>query len=150
MSFESAVPLKRSIGFDVRMEEEEDTTGKEGSQSHLGGPSIGAAKVEPEEQQALLTQLAGEREKIIQGNYSTSEKLKLLDDNRKAMVIAKGGRIAKSENVVYGILLFGGVLVIVLAILTVLAGLPPEVILSFVGTVLGGTIATIAQKLGKL
>lgn len=95
--------------------------------------------------------LAEERRKIIDNDkLSSKEKLALLDDNRKAMVVANGGTVKRTENVVYGILVFGGVLLVILALLTTFAGLPHEVTLSFVGTVLGGTIATIAQKLGNL
>lgn len=62
----------------------------------------------------------------------------------------EGGSVRKTDSVVYGILIFGGVVLTVLAFLTSFAGLPSEVTLAFVGTVLGGTIATIAQKLGKI
>jgi hypothetical protein len=65
-------------------------------------------------------------------------------------VIAKGGSIRNTENVIYSILIFGGLVIIVLALLTVYKDLPTEIVLSFVGTVLGGTIATIAQKLGRV
>jgi hypothetical protein len=74
----------------------------------------------------------------------------LLDENRKALTVATGGKVTKTDSVVYGILWFGGVVLVILALLTVLADLPKEVTLSFVGTVLGGVIATIAQKLGKI
>ncbi len=98
-----------------------------------------------------IHQLMQERRLIVDNDQlSTRDKLKLLETNRKALVIARGGTVRKTENVVYGILMFGGVVVIILALLTTFAGLPAEVTLSFLGTVLGGTIATIAQKLGKL
>jgi hypothetical protein len=38
----------------------------------------------------------------------------------------------------------------VLALLTAFAGLSSNITLAFVGTALGGTIATIAQKLGQV
>lgn len=99
----------------------------------------------------LVRLLAEERAKILDNdNYSAKEKLALLEDNRKAIVVANGGTVRRTENVVYGLLAFGSVGLIVLALLTTFAGLPHEVTLSFVGTVLGGTIATIAQKLGNL
>lgn len=98
-----------------------------------------------------ISELMQERRMIVRNDQiSTRDKLKLLETNRKALVIARGGTVRKTENVVYGILLFGGVVVIILALLTTFADLPAEVTLSFLGTVLGGTIATIAQKLGKL
>ena len=74
----------------------------------------------------------------------------LLDENRKTLVVATGGTVRKTDSVVYSILVFGGVVLIILALLTTYANLPSEVTLAFVGTVLGGVIATIAQKLGKI
>jgi hypothetical protein len=45
---------------------------------------------------------------------------------------------------------FAAVVTIVLALLSVYAQLAPEIVLTFLGTTLGGTIATIAQKLGNV
>ena len=99
----------------------------------------------------FLQSMAQERTRIIDDEKMTAkEKRVLLDENRKMLVVANGGTVRKTDSVVYGILIFGGVVLIVLSLLTVFAGLPPEVTLAFVGTVLGGTIATIAQKLGKI
>ena len=66
------------------------------------------------------------------------------------MYTARGGKIGKTDEVVYGLLTFSGVVLIILALMTVFGGLPSDIVLSFVGTVLGGTIATISQKLGRL
>ena len=49
-----------------------------------------------------------------------------------------------------GILAFSAILVITLAWLNVRAKLPTEITLTFLGTTLGGVIATIAQKLGRI
>jgi hypothetical protein len=99
----------------------------------------------------LARSLAQERLKIIDNDKLTArQKRMLLEENRKAITVATGGTVTKTDSVVYGILLFGGVLLITLALLTAFYGLPKEVLLSFVGTVLGGVIATIAQKLGKI
>ncbi len=99
----------------------------------------------------VLTSLVRERDVIITDEkLSAKDKRLLLDENRKAIVVAGGGKVTKTDSVVYGILFFGGTVLIVLALLTTYADLPAEVTLSFVGTVLGGTIATIAQKLGKI
>ena len=105
----------------------------------------------PESYHDLIKTLAEERRKIIDNDkLSAKEKRQLLDENRKTLVIASGGTVRQTENVVYAILIFAATVLITLAILTTCAGLPSEITLSFVGTVLGGTIATIAQKLGKL
>jgi hypothetical protein len=75
-----------------------------------------------------------------------------LDENRQFMVLLRGGSPYKfgTEKVIYSILLFSAIVLVVLACLTAFYGLPKEVTITFVGTVLGGTIATIAQKLGKV
>jgi hypothetical protein len=133
--------------FSVLQEEEEGGYGP-----RVGGPAVAQAEpVSTSANSELLHVLAEERAKILDNDkFSAKEKLALLDDNRKAIVVANGGTVKRSENVVYGLLIFGGVGLIVLALLTTYAGLPHEVTISFVGTVLGGTIATIAQKLGNL
>jgi hypothetical protein len=76
--------------------------------------------------------------------------LKLLESNRKAFVLIKGGTIKKTENIVYAVLVFSGVLIVTLALLNTFSNLSTEITLTFMGTVLGGTIATITQKIGKL
>jgi hypothetical protein len=99
----------------------------------------------------FLRALAEERGTIINSEKLTAkEKQVLLDENRKTLVVASGGSVRKTDSVVYGILIFGGAVLVILSLLTCFAGLPSDVTLAFVGTVLGGTIATIAQKLGKL
>jgi hypothetical protein len=99
----------------------------------------------------FLRALAEERKTIIDNEkLNAKEKKGLLDENRKTLVVANGGSIRKTDSVVYGILIFGGIVLITLSLLTVFANLPHEITLAFVGTVLGGTIATIAQKLGKI
>lgn len=66
------------------------------------------------------------------------------------MYTAEGGKIGKTDEVVYALLTFSGVVLVILALLTVYKGLASDIVLSFAGTVLGGTIATISQKLGRL
>lgn len=105
----------------------------------------------PQAYQDFLRSLGEERRLILSNEkLSARQKRQLLDENRKTLVVANGGTIKRTDSVVYGILVFGGTVLITLALLTTYAGLPSEVTLSFVGTVLGGVIATIAQKLGKL
>jgi hypothetical protein len=148
-----------------RMEEEEEE-GWTPPIKHFGfGPSQEARQ--PEHQEAIhsgpprpmlpeileefLRSLAQERRSILENEkLSAKQKCSLLDENRKTLVVATGGKVTKTDSVVYGILVFGGIVLIILALLTTFAHLPSEVTLSFVGTVLGGTIATIAQKLGKI
>lgn len=99
----------------------------------------------------LARSLAQERIKIVENDKLTArQKRMLLEENRKAITVATGGTVTRTDSVVYGILVFGGVLLITLALLTAFYGLPKEVLLAFVGTVLGGVIATITQKLGKI
>lgn len=145
----------------IRMEEEQEAPGWEPLKPQVGfaqspppaGDQTKASKQlsSSDARQELIRSLAEQRSKIIEHDkLSARQKRLLLDENRKALVIASGGTVTTTDSVVYGILAFGGAVIIVLSLLTTYAGLPSEVTLSFVGTVMGGTIATIAQKLGKL
>jgi len=140
----------------IRMEEEEE-------EGYVAAkPPIGFAATSERQQgetqrpsvvfSDLLQSLATERIKIVESDkLSARQKQILLDENRKALTVATGGRVTKTDSVVYGILWFGGVVLVILALLTAFVkDFPKEVTLSFVGTVLGGVIATIAQKLGKI
>jgi hypothetical protein len=146
------------------MEEEEEEGWAPPAKPHMG--FVPPRQAEPPDEEArppgpapllprvledFLRALAQERKAILENDKLTARnKQMLLDENRKTLVIATGGTVRKTDSVVYGILVFGGLVLIVLALLTTFAHLPSEVTLSFVGTVLGGTIATIAQKLGKI
>ncbi|MFT3870000.1 MAG: hypothetical protein QM715_16240 [Nibricoccus sp.] len=102
-------------------------------------------------QNAGVNQLLEERNQILADTkLSAKEKLGLLENNRVTLLTLRGGRTTRSDEVVKWVLMFAAFTTIVLAILNVAAGLPTEVTLSFVGTVLGGTIATIVQKLGRV
>ena len=70
-----------------------------------------------------------------------------MQENR---LLLSGKSSFRTEKVIYGILVFSAVVLITLACLTAFAGLAKEVTITFAGTVVGGTIATIAQKLGKV
>ncbi len=156
MNEEIGVPWVPSI----RMEEEEEKSG--GGVRRRRPIGFGTYESEdgdqdryvydyPDAIEKLLKSLAEERKVIVNDEkLSAKQKQALLDENRKTLVVATGGSIRKTDSVVYGILIFGGVVLVVLALLTTFADLPSEVTLAFVGTVLGGTIATIAQKLGKI
>jgi hypothetical protein len=148
----------------IRMEEEEETDEDEPRVRRPFGFSSGSlAPVEVHEREKperptpqesmreVFLRLTQERETILQNDkLTTKEKLTLLETNRKTMVIARGGAIRKTENVVYSILVFSTVVIVILSLLTAFSGLPKEVTLTFVGTVVGGTISIIAQKLGKV
>jgi hypothetical protein len=139
----------------IRMEEEEDTDQWESRPIGFGG-----AYTEPQKQgaaqeaiQDLIGKLIQERQTILADTTVTpKERLKLLESNHRSLLILRGGHFKtfKTEQVVYAILVFSGVALIALALLNVFAGLPSNITLVFVGTILGGTIATIAQKLGRI
>jgi hypothetical protein len=143
----------------IRMEEEEEIELMEKPRMGFAATveRTQPAAAEKEEARAIpdktaLHQLLEERRRIVDAKLSTRSKLRLLQANRDAMIVAQGGNVTsrKRENVVYSILIFGGVVTVILALLTVQLQLPAEITLTFVGTVLGGTIATVAQKIGKI
>jgi len=135
-------PTKPAIGFSARQQSEQQEEQVHATPSR---PRL------PEGLEEFLRSLSQERKAILDNDKLTAkQKQMLLDENRKTLVVATGGTIRKTDSVVYGILIFGGLVLIILSLLTTFAKLPSEVTLSFVGTVLGGTIATIAQKLGKI
>ena len=128
----------RRIGFASEVSEgnEQDTDS-----------SVRHNRVLPAGLEDFLRSFAEERKAIHDNEKLTAkDKQRLLDENRKTLVVATGGTVRKTDSVVYGILIFGGIGMLTLALLTTFANLPSEVTLTFVGTVLGGTIATIAQK----
>jgi len=142
----------------VRMEEEEEAP--EGARFVRGRASTvdpHAASADTQEiGDPAVAALIEERLMILKSinleNLSAGEKLKLLEQNRLSLNTLRGGRMYKfgTEAVIYSILIFSGVLILALAVLTAKYDLPKEVTITFVGTVVGGTIATIAQKLGKV
>jgi uncharacterized membrane protein len=98
----------------------------------------------------LAQQIAAEREEIIKLDINPWQKQRLLESNRRAIVNALGGSTFNTESVVYVLILLSCVTVIILAALTAFWDLPKEVTLTFVGTTVGGLVATIAQKIGRL
>lgn len=139
------------------MEEEEDTGEREPigfrtpfQKSRPEGSFTAEAK-ENSSGNPLLMELLNERKSILESSsLRPREKFRLLESNRKAFVLIKGGTIKKTENIVYAVLVFSGVLIVILALLNTFSNLSTEITLTFMGTVLGGTIATITQKIGKL
>jgi hypothetical protein len=142
--------LEGRSGLTVRMEEEEGaefrpyglrTDRREDDETQ--GPSEGTIQV--------LQQLAEERQKILDDEKSTpKQKERLLAENRKAFTVARGGRVTRTDEIVMWVLIFAGFLIVILTMLTAFAGLSENITTTFIGTVIGGTIATITQKLGKL
>lgn len=129
--------FRRAIGFTTAIDDAPPKPDGNASQLHIVHD--------------LVVALATERQHIVENEKLTArDKRLLLEENRKALTVATGGNVTKTDSVVYGILIFGGSVMIVLALLTAFFGLAKEVTLAFVGTVLGGVIATIAQKLGKI
>ena len=148
--YEEKIPI-------IKMEEEEDT----GEREPIGfrtpfqkNRPEGAYTTEAKESASgnpLLMELLNERKSILESSsLKPREKFRLLESNRKAFVLIKGGTIKKTENIVYAVLVFSGVLIVTLALLNTFSNLSTEITLTFMGTVLGGTIATITQKIGKL
>lgn len=156
-----ALPLRPWILLEEESEETEDwlyedsqeegaTDDGDGSPAATGGPgqrgprrSSGVGK--------LIEKLIEEREAIIANDsLSPRDKIKLLESNRKAIVMVRGGHIVGTEKVVYSLIGMSTVVTIVLACLTTFSDLPQEVTLTFTGTVVGGLIATVAQKIGRL
>lgn len=141
----------------ICMEEESEPSGagfrsihfpKHGQDEELSEIST-QAEVPPE----FLNRLMNERETILSDSkLSARDKARLLATGQHALTIASGGkwRSFKSEQVVYAILTFSAIVLIILACLTAFCGLPKEVTIAFAGTVVGGTLTTVAQKLGRL
>lgn len=101
----------------------------------------------------LLRRVMDERDEILKdATLSVKDKARLLATGQYALTIASGGkwRSFKSEQVVYAILAFSAIVLVILACLTAFSKLPKEVTIAFVGTVVGGTLTTVAQKLGRL
>jgi hypothetical protein len=154
------MPFEERGVIPIRMEEEEDTDDggrrRPGFGFAAGASAAGSAAQPPpgearaaEFVQESLKLLLDERHTIISdAKLSTKEKVALLESNRKSMVILGGGSIRKTENVIYAVLIFNVIVIALLAALTAYSTLPKEVTLTFVGTVVGGTISLIAQKLG--
>jgi hypothetical protein len=102
----------------------------------------------------LLERLVRERSEIIKmieiQKLKVGEATRLLEQNSQLIGRVRGRYSFGTEKVIYSILGFSAIVIVTLSWLTAFHGLPKEVTITFVGTVVGGTIATIAQKLGKV
>jgi len=144
----------------IKMEEEEESGADQ--DRRISGFAEGYAESQrtstplstlTQQTQELIGNLVQERQSILADTQlKAKDKLKFLESNHRAILLLRGGRykVFQTEQVVYAILCFSGLILIALALLNVFAGLPSEITLSFVGTTLGGTIATIAGKIGRL
>jgi hypothetical protein len=130
----------------IRMEEEEQPETRTWDSGRI---ERGVDEVAKHHIDQLLQQRASILNSMDIAKLSAEEKFKLLEETRLVMAQLNPARF-KTEKVIYSILLFSGLVILVLAPLTALGKLPAEVTVTFIGTVVGGTIATIAQKLGKI
>ena len=145
------MPTEESYPPRTRMEEEESARPRHRLGFRPPRPGDEDDDQPPDMQSDVLGRLLEERQTILSDSgLPTRDKLRLLENNRLTMVVAQGGTVRKTENVVTGILIFATGVTIILALLNVTAGLRTDVTMGFLGTTLGGTIATIAQKLGRL
>ena len=138
----------------LRMEEEEESEPRQvGFRAYPNPLGSENDKDRYEKTEHLLSEVLMERRAILTDEkLGTKDKLKLLEANHRTLLVMRGGRVKtfKTELVVFGILGFSAILLIVLSVLNVKAKLPTEITLTFLGTTLGGVIATIAQKLGRI
>ena len=141
----------------IRMEEEEEAE-PESLRRPIGYQTVSEREPVEGERNAekvgrLLEKILNERQAILADDkLATRDKLRLLEANHRTLLVLRGGRVKvfKTEAVVFGILGFSTVMLLTLSVLNVKAGLSTEITLTFLGTTLGGTIATIAQKLGRI
>lgn len=149
MQHRNTTHLKRPIGFVVNKPE---IVMEEAADAGDYGLEKGTAysTVLPETWDRLIRELAEERFAIIKGEFKMDDKLKMLENNRQALASVRGNYGFGTEKVIYAILLFSAFVLLVLSWLTAYHGLAKEITITFAGTVVGGTIATIAQKLGKI
>jgi len=135
----------------VRMEEEEGGEVRRRIGYHPANRDEEEVTERPPADARVLLALVEERRKIHEDEKATPrQKEKLLAENRKALTIATGGRVTRTDEVVMWVLIFAGILIFTLTMLTAFAGLSENITTTFVGTVVGGTIATITQKLGRI
>jgi hypothetical protein len=130
---------------EIRMEEEEEPE----TQTWDYGRTERIDEVAKHNIDELLRQRALIIGSMDIAKLSAEEKFKLLEETRLVIAQLYPARF-KTEKVIYSILVFSALVILVLAPLTALGKLPAEVTVTFIGTVVGGTIATIAQKLGKI
>ncbi len=148
---------RRAIGFGIppiRLEEEEDQ-GATGDRLRPGRAEV-SARLSPEAAREGVATLLEERQLIIrlltEKKIEKDDALKLVADNRELILFMQGGSPYKfaTEKVIYCLLAFSAAITLTLATLHALGKLDAAVMTTFVGTTVGGTLTTIAQKLGKV
>lgn len=141
--------LKRPIGFGIgtpiRMEEEA------GNNLNSEQFTTGHAQINPDRLSELLAQVLNERDKIIGADIENTDRLRLLEENRKALTILTGRSTHgfATEKVIYAILIFGAVVLIVLSLLNTFAQLSTEVTVTFAGTALVVQLRLLPKNLAK-
>ena len=115
-----------------------------------GGDGGGGTRADERVSRYLAEQLAGERRLIMaDGKLTPREKLRLLEENRKTITIATGGRISHVDNMAYAVAIFSCVIVVILALLAAHAPELKDIALSFIGTVIGGLLAIVGHQVGN-
>jgi hypothetical protein len=143
-------PTSMPIGFALGESAPGNEDDQEQEQNENGKEREGEAERQEDGLVYLLRTLMDERQQILTSDLRPRQKFKLLEANRRTMVILRGGHVLATENVVYALLGVSAVVLVLLATLTTFSDLPSEVTLTFVGTVVGGLIATVAQKIGRI
>ncbi len=116
-----------------------------------GAPGQASTTGSEPDTSALLHRLIDERERILAAEgLSNRERRALLGENRDVITMIRGGRVVRSEGLVYAILVFSAVVIVAALIGAYVDKGLREVALTITGTVVGGTLTTIAQKLGTI
>ncbi len=116
-----------------------------------GAPGQASTTGSEPDTSALLHRLIDERERILAAEgLSNKERRALLQENRDVITMMRGGRVVRSEGLVYAILVFSAVVIVAALIGAYVDKGLREVALAITGTVVGGTLTTIAQKLGTI
>jgi hypothetical protein len=147
---------RRTIGFGIpiRLEEEEDQ-GATADRLRPGRAAV-STRLSPEAAREVVDTLLEERRLVTrlltEKKIEKDDALKLLADNRELILFMQGGSPYKfaTEKVIYWLLAFSATITVTLATLHALGKLEAAVMTTFVGTTVGGTLTTIAQKLGKV
>ncbi len=158
MDFKPAVGRpRRTIGFglpEIRMEEEEDqgTTADRLRQGRAELSTPVSSKAAAGSIEALLDERRQIIDLLTKKELGKGDALTLLADNRQPILFMQGGSPYKfaTEKVIYSLLAFSATVILVLAALNAAGKLDVAVMTTFVGTTVGGTLTTIAQKLGKV
>jgi hypothetical protein len=128
-------------------------TAEEDSEPAFGDDRTGGHEFSEEsrDRNTHISHLLEERQSILDADGLTPrQRVQLLEQNRKTLVNVQGGHVVGTEQVVYALLAFGALVLVLLSALTAFWDLPSQVTTTFAGTVVGGLLATVAQKIGRL